>query len=183
MTIFEYKVVPAPLRGLKVRGIKGTPERFALVLQALMNEHGAQGWEYQRTDTLPVEERQGLTGKTTTFQNMLVFRRAISGSNGDTSDAPVLLTDQSDIADVDAPSDSTAALEDLPAKAEEAAKSETTDNTTTKDTAQPEHPPSVSGVLSEAQNEPSTESEQTDDETWPRDETDKHRPAIEKSSN
>lgn len=75
MSRFEYKVVPAPVRGLKGRGIKGTPARFANALQSVMNEYGADGWEYQRTDTLPVEERQGLTGKTTTFQNMLVFRR------------------------------------------------------------------------------------------------------------
>ena len=77
MTVFEYKVVPAPTRGLKAKGVKGTPARFANALETVMNELGADGWEYQRTDTLPVEERQGLTGKTSSFQNMLVFRRTI----------------------------------------------------------------------------------------------------------
>ena len=43
-----------------------------------MNELGAQGWEYQRTDTLPCEERSGFTKRVTTFQNMLVFRRTIA---------------------------------------------------------------------------------------------------------
>jgi hypothetical protein len=75
MTTFEYKVVPAPKRGLKGKGVRGSDAKFANALQSVMNEHGSDGWEYQRTDTLPCEERQGLTGKTTTFQNMLVFRR------------------------------------------------------------------------------------------------------------
>jgi hypothetical protein len=50
MTGFEYKVIPAPLRGLKGKGIKGTPARFANALQLVMNDLGAQGWEYQRKD-------------------------------------------------------------------------------------------------------------------------------------
>lgn len=77
MPRYEYKVIPAPKKGLRAKGVRGTELRFANTLQEVMNEHGAQGWEYQRTDTLPCEERQGLTGKTTGFQNMLVFRRVI----------------------------------------------------------------------------------------------------------
>ncbi len=76
MAEYEYKVVPAPRRGDKVRGVKTTEARFAATLEAIMNPLGADGWEYIRADTLPCEERVGLTGKTTTFQNMLVFRRA-----------------------------------------------------------------------------------------------------------
>ena len=80
MSGFEYRVMPAPMRGLKARGVKGTPARFANALQTVMNDLGVEGWEYERTDTLPVEERQGLTGKTTTFQNMLVFRRTLDAA-------------------------------------------------------------------------------------------------------
>ncbi|THD82230.1 DUF4177 domain-containing protein [Aliigemmobacter aestuarii] len=76
MQRFEYRVVPAPRKGEKARGAKTTGDRFALALTHLMNEMGADGWEYLRADTLPCEERVGLTGKTTSFQNMLVFRRA-----------------------------------------------------------------------------------------------------------
>ncbi len=96
---FEYKVVPAPVRGLKAKGVKGTQARFANALQTVMNELGAQGWEYQRTDTLPVEERQGLTGKTTSFQNMLVFRRALADTNvaPDVADVAALIEDQTDV--------------------------------------------------------------------------------------
>ncbi len=77
MQRYEYKVVPAPKKGEKAKGVRSTEGRFANALQLLMNEHGATGWEYQRTDTLPCEERVGLTGRTTTYQNLLVFRRAL----------------------------------------------------------------------------------------------------------
>ena len=75
MQRYEYHVVPAPRRGEKARGAKTTEERFALALTRLMNDLGRDGWEYLRADTLPCEERAGLTGKTTAFQHMLVFRR------------------------------------------------------------------------------------------------------------
>lgn len=75
MPRYEFKVIPAPRRGEKARGVKSTEERFALALTGLMNDMGREGWDYVRADTLPVDERSGLTGTKTTFQNMLVFRR------------------------------------------------------------------------------------------------------------
>lgn len=112
MKAFEYKVVPAPTRGLKAKGVKGTPARFANALQTVMNDLGAQGWDYQRTDTLPVEERQGLTGKTTTFQNMLVFRRVLeTAAPQDTLGVAGLIEDQSE-------QPVEAAVEDLSTEAE-----------------------------------------------------------------
>ncbi|WP_068112464.1 DUF4177 domain-containing protein [Tropicimonas marinistellae] len=78
MSIFEYKVVPAPVKGRKGKGTKGAQGRFALALETAINELAAEGWEYLRTDTLPSEERSGLTGSTTVFHNMLVFRRAVA---------------------------------------------------------------------------------------------------------
>ena len=80
MPRYEYKVVPAPRKGQRSKGIRCTEGRFANVLQELMNQLGAEGWEYQRTDTLPCEERSGLTGKTTVFRNMLIFRRALDSN-------------------------------------------------------------------------------------------------------
>lgn len=73
--MYEYKVVAAPKKGTRLKGVKGTADRFALTLMALMNDLGRDGWEYLRAETLPVETRSGLTGITTSFQNMLVFRR------------------------------------------------------------------------------------------------------------
>lgn len=37
------------------------------------------GWEYQRAETLPSIERSGLTGTTTEWRNVLVFRRLREG--------------------------------------------------------------------------------------------------------
>ena len=90
MPNYEYKVVPAPKKGLKGKGVKGTEERFANALMTAMNELGAEGWEYQRADTLPCEERSGVMGKSTSFQNMLVFRRKRS------SDAPASIAQASE---------------------------------------------------------------------------------------
>lgn len=77
MQHFEYKVIPAPKRGEKARGVKTTEDRFAHALTTLMNALGAEGWDYVRADSLPCEERVGFTGTKTTFQNVLVFRRVI----------------------------------------------------------------------------------------------------------
>ena len=78
MQRYEYKVIPAPRRGEKSRGVKTTEDRFALALTSVMNDLGREGWEYIRADTLPVDERAGFTGGTkTSFQNLLVFRRLI----------------------------------------------------------------------------------------------------------
>lgn len=75
MPRYEFKVIPAPRRGEKARGLKTTEERFALALTTVMNDMGREGWDYVRADTLPVDERAGFTGTKTSFQNMLVFRR------------------------------------------------------------------------------------------------------------
>lgn len=77
---YEYKVVPAPEKGQKAKGVKGTPARFAFGLTRKLNELAREGWDYLRAETLPCEERTGLTGKTITYQNMLVFRRAVPGA-------------------------------------------------------------------------------------------------------
>lgn len=90
MPRYEYKVVPAPRRGEKARGLRTTEERFAQALTTLMNSLGREGWDYVRADTLPVDERTGLTGTKTSFQNMLVFRRQIEEMSAD-APAPLRL--------------------------------------------------------------------------------------------
>ncbi|MBC7138053.1 MAG: DUF4177 domain-containing protein [Defluviimonas sp.] len=75
MQRYEYRVIIAPNRGEKVRGLKTTGERFAHAMTELMNDMARDGWEYVRADTLPCEERSGLTSRTTTYQNLLTFRR------------------------------------------------------------------------------------------------------------
>ena len=75
MINFQYKAVPAPTHGSKTKGVKGTDARFALAVSDAINEMAADGWEYVRAETLPCDERKGLTGHITTFQNLLIFRR------------------------------------------------------------------------------------------------------------
>ncbi len=76
MKRYEYKVIPAPRDGIRVKGVKGPAAKFAAALEASMNSLATQGWEYVRAETLPADERHGLTRrKTETTQNILIFRR------------------------------------------------------------------------------------------------------------
>lgn len=93
MQRFEFKVIPAPRRGEKARGVKTTEDRFALALTTLMNQLGAEGWDYVRADTLPCEERAGFTGSKTTFQSLLVFRRVIDGAQSAAQSSRLMLTE------------------------------------------------------------------------------------------
>jgi hypothetical protein len=77
MQRYEFKVVPAPRKDEKLRGVKTVEERFAQSLTTLMNQMGRDGWDYVRADTLPVDERAGFTGTKTSFQYLLVFRRPL----------------------------------------------------------------------------------------------------------
>jgi hypothetical protein len=79
MPRYEYKVVPAPSKGIKGKGISGPEARFSFAIQELMNGMAGSGWEYQRAETLPSIERSGLTGSTTEWRNVLVFRRLREG--------------------------------------------------------------------------------------------------------
>ncbi len=77
MSQYEYRVVPAPAKGLKAKGVKTPEGRFANSVQSTLNAHGAEGWEYLRAELLPSDERAGLTGSTTNWRNVLVFRRLV----------------------------------------------------------------------------------------------------------
>lgn len=99
MIRYEYKVIPAPKRGQKAKGVKTPEARFALALESAMNLQVGDGWEFHRAETLPSEERAGLTSTTTVFRSVLVFRRPLAGD-----DAPALMiTDQTDDAPEDSP--------------------------------------------------------------------------------
>lgn len=78
MHVFEYRVVPAPRKGEKAKGAKSVADRFGVALAHVMNDMARDGWEYLRADTLPCDERVGLTGTATHFHHMLVFRRALA---------------------------------------------------------------------------------------------------------
>ncbi|MCG7519160.1 DUF4177 domain-containing protein [Ruegeria sp. Ofav3-42] len=77
MQRYEYKVVPAPQKGTKAKGVKTAEGRFAVSIEQILNQMGQDGWEYQRAELLPSEERSGLTTSTVNWRNVLVFRREI----------------------------------------------------------------------------------------------------------
>ena len=98
---YEYKLVPAPRKGRKTKGIKGVEARFAYVIQTLMNDMAADGWEFQRAETLPSEERQGLTSSHVVYRDLLVFRRARAADETPVNPVPLALGTDLDTAQED----------------------------------------------------------------------------------
>lgn len=82
--MYEYKVVPAPQRARKVKGLKTTAERFAHHLAERINAEAAGGWEFLRTETLSCEERSPLGRARRSTQTMMVFARPIGQLRPDT---------------------------------------------------------------------------------------------------
>ncbi len=79
MTQYQYKVVPAPTKGVKAKGVRTPEGRFAHSVESVLNTLGADGWEYCRAELLPSQERSGLTGSVTNWRNVLVFRKLVGG--------------------------------------------------------------------------------------------------------
>lgn len=78
MTRYEYKVVAAPNKAKAFKGVRCHEDRFASVLAEVMNEMAASDWEYLRAESLPCEEKTGLTSRVEAYQSVLVFRRQIA---------------------------------------------------------------------------------------------------------
>lgn len=132
MPAFEYKVVPAPTRGIKAKGVRGTDARFAAALMEVMNELGAEGWQYQRSDTLPCDSRSAMGKKSTQYLNMLVFAREIAGdsapiaeeSEAELPDTPVLRRVKAPVVAETTAQDDEPSAEDLADEAMESAAEE-----------------------------------------------------------
>lgn len=80
---FEYTVITAPTRGEKARHAKTPGDRYALALGLELNRMARDGWDYVRAEVLPSEERSGLTGRSTVYHNLLVFRRPLGPAPAD----------------------------------------------------------------------------------------------------
>lgn len=108
MVRYEYRVIPAPNKGVRAKGVKTPEARFALALQELMTQMGAEGWEYQRAETLPSVERSGLTGSNTIWRHVLVFRRErdIDDAPAGYVPAPQVIEEEDTVSDTDQPSTS-----------------------------------------------------------------------------
>jgi hypothetical protein len=74
----DYKCVPVPRRPKRTRGHKTPADAMAQAMQEILNAEAAQGWEYLRTDLVPMEHRAGLllSSVQESHQAIMVFRRA-----------------------------------------------------------------------------------------------------------
>ncbi|WP_417603047.1 hypothetical protein [Primorskyibacter flagellatus] len=98
MTAFEYKVVPAPFEEAQADGSDGAEQRYARALAQVMNALGAEGWEYQRAEVLPVDPTLDAASTSQVFCNVLIFRRRLKAVRRTIRDvsprAPLLLKRQ-----------------------------------------------------------------------------------------
>lgn len=87
MSYFEYRVVPAPRQAPKAKGVKGTDARFAHGLEDALNGEGLAGWEFQCTETLSAEIRQGLFRKSMVETvTVMIYRRWVETVEMDESE-------------------------------------------------------------------------------------------------
>ena len=87
MSNFEYKTICAPRKALKIKGVRAESDRYAQTLTDVINAQSADGWEYYRAESLPVDMKSGLMGKTSeNYVSLLIFRR----ENIETYEEPAL---------------------------------------------------------------------------------------------
>ncbi len=67
MARYEYKVVAAPRKTKSFKGVHSHEDQFATVLAEVMNEITAEDWQYLRAESLPCEEKTGLTSRVETY--------------------------------------------------------------------------------------------------------------------
>lgn len=73
---YDYKCVAAPEKARRRRGAKTRTDRVALAMEEILKAEAGGGWEYQRTDLIPVEEKSGWFGRAhDVHRAVLVFRR------------------------------------------------------------------------------------------------------------
>ena len=78
---FEYKCVAAPEKARRRRGAKTRTDRVALAMQDILAAEAVGGWEYQRTDLIPVEEKSGMFSRAhEVHRAVMVFRRPAASS-------------------------------------------------------------------------------------------------------
>jgi len=75
---YEYKTVGAPEKGKRNRGARSASDRAAAAFNEVLQTEAVDGWEYLRTDILPVTERRSwLGGSQEAHRAVMVFRRTV----------------------------------------------------------------------------------------------------------
>lgn len=86
---YEYKCVAAPEKAKRRRGAKTRTDRVAGAMEDILKAEGVGGWEYQRTDLIPVEEKSGMFSRATEVHRaVMVFRRPLASSVSQPAYAP-----------------------------------------------------------------------------------------------
>ncbi len=81
--MYEYKCVGAPEKVRRAKGAKTRTDRVAIALQEVIQAEADQGWEYLRTDLVPVEEKSGMFSRPREIHRaVLVFRREKAADRG-----------------------------------------------------------------------------------------------------
>lgn len=81
MSYYEYVVIPVPKAAPRPKGVKRTDERFAHGLSETLNHLGAEGWEFQRTETVSVEAKAGFFSRPASEQvTVMIFRRRVGAA-------------------------------------------------------------------------------------------------------
>lgn len=76
MSYYDYKIVPAPKKAKKVKGVSGVADLFALTLNDAINEIARQGWEYYGSEQLSIQTPGGWFSRSKTEEHtVLVFRK------------------------------------------------------------------------------------------------------------
>lgn len=76
MSYYEYRVVPAPKSVPRVKGVKSPEGRYAVSVAEALNAEGRDGWEFQSTETIETEVKNGFFSKRKVEKlSVLVFRR------------------------------------------------------------------------------------------------------------
>ena len=92
---YEYKCVAAPEKARRRRGAKTRTARVAGAMEDILKAEAVDGWEYQRTDLIPVEEKSGMFSRAhEVHRAVMVFRRALQASVSQPVQAPLAVQPQ-----------------------------------------------------------------------------------------
>ncbi len=75
---YEYKTVGAPEKARRKRGLRRQSDRVAAAFEEILRAEAVDGWEYQRTDLLPMTESAGWFRRGhEVHRAVMVFRRPL----------------------------------------------------------------------------------------------------------
>lgn len=74
---YEYRIVPAPTRRMRFKGLTRKDDAFSLTLTEVMNDQAREGWEYVRADKLAETRGMWPFRRQMPEKDLLVFRRTM----------------------------------------------------------------------------------------------------------